>query len=132
MRSGSGGGRCGGESVMARLMHQRFVVRRFAVLCVLLVGLLSAASPAAAAGPSDTIRQLYAVLLETMQQAKQLGPRGRYQKLEPAVLRSFDVPFMARLSIGSAWSGLSPDQKKRAAQAYGRYVAAIYASPFDG
>jgi phospholipid transport system substrate-binding protein len=93
---------------------------------------LPISSPAVAAGPSDTIRQFYVELLDTMQHATQLGVKGRYQKLEGVVFRTFDVPFMARLSIGSEWAGLSPDHKKRAARAYGRYVAAVYATRFDG
>src|SRR5436305_15027378 len=94
---------------------------------VLALLLLSPISPAAAAGPTDAIRSFYGVLLDTMQHAQQLGPRGRYQKLEPAIFRTFDLPYMARRSIGPGWARLTPDQKKRAAHAYSRYVAAIYA-----
>jgi phospholipid transport system substrate-binding protein len=67
-----------------------------------------------------------------MQHATTLGARGRYQKLEPIVLRMFDVPYMARLSIGPSWGKLAVDQKRRAAQAYGRYLTALYATRFDG
>jgi phospholipid transport system substrate-binding protein len=66
-----------------------------------------------------------------MQHAAPLGPKGRYQKLEPVVRGTFDVPFMARLSVGPAWRSLTPEQKRRAVQAYSRYIAAIYASRFD-
>ncbi len=99
---------------------------------VLALLLLSPISPAAAAGPSDVIRGFYGVLLDTMQHAQQLGARGRYQKLEPVIFRTFDVPYMAKLSIGPGWNALTPEQKKQAAHAYGRYIAATYASRFDG
>src|SRR5438552_13705631 len=113
--------------------YRGFAFRAFAGIAIALAGLLflSPASPAAAA-PSDTIRHFYAVLLDTMQHAAPLGAKGRYQKLEPVVFATFDVPYMARLSIGPAWAGLTPDQKKRASRAYGRYVAAVYATRFDG
>jgi len=39
---------------------------------------------------------------------------------------------MARLSIGPLWARLSPEQKRRAAAAYGRYISAVYATRFDG
>ena len=83
-------------------------------------------------GPTDLIRQFYAELQNVMQHATTLGARGRYQKLEPIVLRMFDVPYMARLSIGPSWGKLAVDQKRRAAQAYGRYLTALYATRFDG
>jgi len=113
--------------------YRGFAFRAFAGIAIALAGLLflSPASPAAAA-PSDTIRHFYAVLLDTMQHAAPLGAKGRYQKLEPVVFATFDVPYMARLSIGPGWAGLTPDQKKRAAHAYGRYITAIYATRFDG
>lgn len=117
---------------MVAQWSRRSIINKFAGCCFVLALLLSPITPAAAAGPSDTIRQFYAELLDTMQHAKQLGVRGRYQKLEAVVFRDFDVPFMARLSIGAEWGRLTPDQKKRAAHAYGRYVAAVYATRFDG
>src|SRR5215471_20260811 len=114
-------------------------MRGFARRRVISVGLpltgflfLTSGSSATAAGPSDIVRNFYAVLLDTMRQAQQLGARGRYQKLEPVVFRTFDVPYMAKLSIGPGWNALTPEQKKQAAHAYGRYIAATYASRFDG
>jgi phospholipid transport system substrate-binding protein len=85
----------------------------------------------AAPGPTEAVQQFYAHLLDTMQHAAALGAKGRYQKLEPVLLASFDIPFMARLSIGPLWYRLTPDQKQRAAAAYGRYIGAVYATRFD-
>jgi phospholipid transport system substrate-binding protein len=93
---------------------------------------LSPAVRAASPGPTDVIRQFYVQLQDVMQHATTLGARGRYQKLEPIVLRMFDVPYMARLSIGPSWAKLAVDQKRRVAQAYGRYLTALYATRFDG
>jgi phospholipid transport system substrate-binding protein len=94
---------------------------------------LSYPIPAGAAlpGPTEAVRSFYGVLLDTMQHAAALGPKGRYQKLEPVVRGTFDVPFMARLSIGPTWTKLTVEQKRRAVQAYSRYIAAIYATRFD-
>jgi phospholipid transport system substrate-binding protein len=118
----------------------RFPRRRFqqhARLCLLSAGLsilASLAAPAAAAGlgPRDVVRHLYGQLLSTMKQAASLGVRGRYRKLEPLIFGTFDVPFMARLTIGPLWYRLAAEQKYRAAQAYGHYVTAVYANRFDG
>jgi phospholipid transport system substrate-binding protein len=86
---------------------------------------------AAAGPPTDVVRNFYNVLLDIMQHSSALGPKGRYQKLEPVVVGTFDVPFMARLSVGPSWRNLTVEQKRRAAQAYSRYIAAVYASRFD-
>jgi phospholipid transport system substrate-binding protein len=91
----------------------------------------SAEATATTAPPTEVVRSFYGVLLDIMQHAATLGPKGRYQKLEPVVRGTFDVPFMARLSVGPAWRSLAPEQKRRAVQAYTRYIAAIYASRFD-
>ena len=101
----------------------------------LLLGWLVFLSPAAvqaAPGPAEVVRHFYGELLDVMQHAGTMGAKGRYQKLEPVVLGTFDVPFMARLSIGPLWAKLSTEQKRRAAQAYGRYITAVYATRFDG
>ena len=93
----------GGErSGVAMLRYRQFAIRRCAGFGLLLAGLLflSPVPAAAASGPSEAIRQFYAQLLDTMQHATALGVKGRYQKLEPVVFRTFDVPYMARLSIG--------------------------------
>jgi phospholipid transport system substrate-binding protein len=115
--------------------RSRWGFRKAIGFWLLCAGWLLSSSPAPAAaaapGPSDVIRQFDAELLDVMQHASALGAKGRYQKLEPIVLSTFDIPFMARLSIGPTWYGLTPDQKKRAATAYDRYITAVYASRFD-
>lgn len=101
-------------------------------------GLLVFASPNSTAaaisesGPRTVITHLYDELLDTMHHASALGVKGRYEKLEPIIFGVFDVPFMARLTIGASWATLIPEQKYRAARAYGRYITAIYAERFDG
>jgi phospholipid transport system substrate-binding protein len=93
------------------------------------------ASPAMAVpgpGPSAIIQGFYGELLDTMKQAAALGVKGRYQKLEPVIFKTCDVPFMAKLTIGSSWAGLTSEKKQEAAKAYGRYLTAVYATRFDG
>jgi len=123
-----------GELGVAMVRYRQSAMRKLAGFCLLLAGVLISLSPApaAASGPTEAIRRLNGELLDTMQHAATLGVKGRYQKLEPIVFKTFDVPYMARLSIGPSWASLTPDQKKRAARAYGRYVAAVYATRFDG
>jgi phospholipid transport system substrate-binding protein len=122
----------------AMVWGRRFRLRKLAGFSLLLAGaLIFASSPSSSAvpgpGPSEVIQGFYGTLLDTMKQAAALGPKGRYQKLEPVIFKTCDVPFMAKLTIGSAiWSGLTADKKQQAAKAYGRYLTAVYASQFDG
>jgi phospholipid transport system substrate-binding protein len=114
--------------------RQRYRVRSLAGLWLIIIGWMVFSSPmpaAAPTGPTEVVRNFYGVLLDIMQHSAALGPKGRYQKLEPVVLGTFDVPFMARLSVGPTWTRLTVDQKRRAVQAYSRYIAAVYASRFD-
>ena len=103
---------------------------------IAMICLVALAGPARAEGApgtaSDAIKAFDGELLDVMKNAKTLGLRGRYEKLEPAVQKAFDLPFMTKLSIGPSWGRLTPDQKQRAAQAFGRYVTATYANRFDG
>ncbi len=67
-----------------------------------------------------------------MRNADALGVRGRYEKLEPVVLATFDVPFMTRLAVGPLWAKSPAEQKQRAWKAFARYITATYATQFDG
>ncbi len=115
-------------------MRKLAPVRKLAGCRFLLVGSLVFLSPImaqATPSPSEVIRHFYGELLGVMQHAATLGARGRYQKLEPIVLGTFGLPFMARLSVGASWASPSSDQKRRVAQAYGRYTTAVYATRFE-
>ncbi len=110
------------------------MMQRIARCCfVLIVGLicLFPRGTEAAPGPSDVVRQFYDALLNTMQNAAALGAKGRFQKLEPVVLATFDVHFMTRLSVGPSWAKLSPEQNQSAWKAFARYITATYATQFD-
>ena len=98
-----------------------------------LLALVALPGPAAAlpASGGDIVRAFYATLLGTMKNARAIGERGRYARLAPVILRTFDVPLMTRLAVGPAWSGLRPDQQRQVTQAFGRYMSAVYADRFD-
>jgi ABC-type transporter MlaC component len=39
---------------------------------------------------------------------------------------------MARLSVGTSWTGLSEAQRQQVTESFGRYISAIYADRFQG
>ena len=55
----------------------------------------------------DTVKGLYDALVGTMKSGRSLGQSGRFAHLEPVIRRTFDIPTMARLSVGSSWVTLS-------------------------
>jgi phospholipid transport system substrate-binding protein len=83
------------------------------------------------AGPQESVRSFYEVLLSTMKNARTLGQSGRYATLAPVVNNVFDVAAMARLAVGPGWDSLSPAQKQQLTLAFGRYVSATYADRFN-
>src|SRR5215472_11411405 len=52
----------------------------------------------------DTVQGLYDELLGTMKSGGSLGQTERFARLEPVIRRTFDLPTMARLSVGSSWT----------------------------
>lgn len=86
---------------------------------------------AAPTGGAETVRAFYGTLLDTMRRGPSLGQQGRYAALAPVVQRDFNVPYMAQLAVGPAWSSLNQQQQQQVVQAFERYVAAVYAERFD-
>jgi phospholipid transport system substrate-binding protein len=79
----------------------------------------------------DTVQGLYDALLITMKNGRTLGQSGRFAQLAPVIRRTFDVPTMARLSIGPSWATLTDAQRQQMTESFGRYISAIYADHFD-
>src|SRR5262245_66289667 len=77
------------------------------------LGMLSYPVHAAPSSGGDTVKGLYDALLNTMKNGRILGQSGRFAQLDPVIRRSFDVASMARLSIGSTWTGLSERQRQQ-------------------
>src|SRR5713226_2515382 len=86
---------------------------------------------AAPASGGDTVQGLYDALLSTMKNGRTLGQSGRFTQLEPVIRRTFDIPAMARLSVGSSWVSLSEARRQQVTESFGRYISAIYADRFD-
>ena len=97
------------------------------------LGIAMLAHPAHAVPMSggDTVKGLYDALLGTMKSGRSLGQSGRFARLEPVVRRTFDIPTMARLSVGSSWVTLSEAQRQQVIESFGRYISAIYTDRFD-
>jgi phospholipid transport system substrate-binding protein len=97
------------------------------------IAALAPSSVRAQAGNSPTARidALHRVLIEAMKQGKQLGLKGRYDKLAPVLFQTYDVPLMARIAVGASWDSMPAPQQARVVDAFSRMMVATYASRFD-
>lgn len=111
------------------------------ILLFALVALMAGASSAettTAAGreadagtPRAVVESLHGVLLSCMK--GECGPdfAGRYERIRTSLDETFDLPFMARMSIGKAWTKLSPDQQAAFVELSRSLSASTYADNFD-
>jgi phospholipid transport system substrate-binding protein len=97
--------------------------------------LLAAPAAAFAQAPDPAAAQIdrfHAALIGVMKEAKRLGARGRFEALQPAIERAFDLPTMTRFAVGTTWSTVPSDQQAALVKAFGRMTVANYAHNFDG
>jgi phospholipid transport system substrate-binding protein len=80
---------------------------------------------------TSRISGFYEILLNTMQRGRQLGLKGRYEKLAPVLSKTYDLVSMARIAVGPSWNGLSAQQQLEIINAFTRMTVATYASRFD-
>jgi phospholipid transport system substrate-binding protein len=106
-------------------------MKRLSIL-LLLAGLALAAPARAQGSERAVVESLHEVLLGCMKNADALGFRGRFERIAANLDRTFDLPFMARLALGSAWKELTPAQRKDFVALSRRFSAASYAHNFDG
>jgi phospholipid transport system substrate-binding protein len=107
-------------------------IRKFVVVLAVAV-LFQAPAFAESSDPAASrITSFYGSLLDTMKQAKQLGVKGRYDKLSPVLAKTYDLPSMSKLAVGPSWSALTPQQQAAIINAFTRMTIATYASRFDG
>lgn len=99
----------------------------------LMAAFASAPAHAEAVDPAVTqVQGFYDVLLDSMKHARELGVKGRYDKLKPAIEKSFDLPGMLRAAVGAKWASFTPAEQSALTTAFERKTVAEYASNFDG
>jgi phospholipid transport system substrate-binding protein len=93
-------------------------------------------APAAKAeAPDPAVQQVqtfYNVLLDSMKHAKELGMKGRYEKLKPVIDQTFDLPDMVHLAVGPSWATMPAADQQALLVAFERMTVANYASNFNG
>lgn len=95
------------------------------------IGLIGgAAGPARSDDPATgVVRRFYDGLVAVMRSGQ--ATPARFDQLKPVMMRTFDVPVMAQRVLGSHWTTLSPEAKKRFQNVYADFIVATYASKLD-
>ena len=97
----------------------------------LLAVFLMASADASSASPQSTIQVFNDTLLSVMREADSLKFQGRYEKLQPVLSESFDLPFMAQFSAGGQWRELSEAERAKVVDAFARLWISTYADRFN-
>ncbi len=82
--------------------------------------------------PSDVVSNFQGGLLSVMKEAKSLGVKGRYDRLEPFIRETFHLSLMAGLSAGPYWKDATNDQRNRLVEAFTKMSIATLATLFNG
>jgi phospholipid transport system substrate-binding protein len=91
-----------------------------------------AASGEVEAQATPVIDKLHASLLSIMKSAEELGYQGRYDEVEPIVLETFDLKFMAAKSVGRTWKKLPEEDQARWLDVFRSIIKSNYADRFNG
>jgi phospholipid transport system substrate-binding protein len=78
------------------------------------------------------VESLHGVLLDCMKQAGEFGFQGRYERIAAELDEAFDLTFMARVAVGSAWKELAEQERSEFVDLSRSYSASKYAYNFDG
>jgi phospholipid transport system substrate-binding protein len=113
------------------LPTRRRVLATLAAAGVVALAPFGARAGAAGTDAMQTVREFYAVLLQTMRDGPQLGVKGRFDRLAPTIDQTFDLAFMARTAVGPQWLKFSTSERDNVTKALRRYIVATYADNFD-
>ncbi len=116
-----------------RTLPARFYRAALLRLAIFIGAGLSLAAGSASAGPArDLVEKFHEELIAVMKQANGITIEKRFQILDPAVRRTFNLPEMIRVASGAVWRSGGDADKSAAAAAFTKMSVSTYASRFDG
>jgi phospholipid transport system substrate-binding protein len=107
--------------------------RRWCMVALASVGAAFISAPRAMADPTAVapIQTLCDALIAVMKAGHSAPFQQRFNTLAPVVDQVFDLPAVLQVSVGPAWTSLTPDQQTTLEVAFRRYTLANYVSNFD-
>jgi phospholipid transport system substrate-binding protein len=84
----------------------------------------------AATSPDATITALQTALVETARRHGDASVADRYRALEPAIVATHDLPYIAEFALRRQWAALTDDDRQRFIAAFQRLSVMTYAARF--
>lgn len=110
------------------------MLKNKSVLAFLCLFLLTFNFTVAQAAQEETAKQVVegfqTELIAVMKQGKELGFKGRYDKLSTAIAKSHDLNKIARVVVGKEWAKLSEEQQQKLVDVFSQLSIASYAYNF--
>lgn len=103
-----------------------------AIIGILLLCLAQLSFAEEASGARQTVDKLNAALIDAMKNAKQLGYKGRLEKIGPVIRETHEFDAIAQIALGSHWKDLGDDQKRNFVDKLTELSVATYAAQFNG
>ena len=109
------------------------MIARRELLSAGLCGLVLASSgfdTRAAESPVATITALHAALVDTAGRSGGGAVTERYRALEPTIVATHDLPYIAEFALRRQWAALTDDDRQRFVAAFQRLSVTTYAARF--
>ena len=107
--------------------------RRRAIVCtavVLVAAAWAAAAEVATDSPAATIASLQQALVAATRERPRATVEERYRTLEPAIVATHDLPYIAEFALRRQWSTLAEGDRQRFVAAFERLSVMTYAARF--
>jgi phospholipid transport system substrate-binding protein len=103
---------------------------RLAFIGLLFTMLFFSTAQAQEESAKQVVDGFQAELIAVMKQGKELGFKGRYDKLSIAIAKSHDLTKIVRVVVGKEWSKLSEEQQQKLVDVFSQLSIAAYAYHF--
>lgn len=117
---------------MSRFLRSPLLSTLVLALVVMAALWALAPRPAAAQAADPAVAPIQS-FYDTLTAAMKAGgtAKSRYDRLKPAVEKSFDLPAMTAIAVGPTWSTIPAAEQKALIDAFSRMTIANYAKNFD-
>src|SRR5258708_767949 len=109
----------------------RFLTAFFLLFALAFPGQSQPAAKTAETPAPATAKELCDALITAMKKGSSLDFAARRDLLAPVIQRDYDLAFMTRIVVGSAWKSFSSEDRQKLVDAFSAFSIATYAQRFD-